>query len=259
MVTASHNPKDDNGYKVYWGNGCQIISPIDDQIQESIKMNSSPWIKDYPSGQSMIDHPTDKIIRSKHKVSELRRDYFALMKKTLCFYPNENQKADIKITYTAMHGVGTKYAEAAFEAFNFAPFFQVKEQVTPDPEFPTVEFPNPEEGKSALNLSIETAERNNCTLILANDPDADRLAVAERQDDDKTKKHYWKIFTGNELGALLGYWMLHCYRNRVDKSFKSQKGPAILATTVSSRFLKFMCRAEGVYFGKLFCCPFPLS
>lgn len=101
--------------------------------------------------------------------------------KALCKHPEENQSSTLKFAYTAMHGVGTPFAERAFKAFDLPPFVPVKEQVVPDPDFPTVAFPNPEEGKGALNLAIQTAEREGATVILANDPDADRLAIAEKQ------------------------------------------------------------------------------
>lgn len=100
-----------------------------------------------------------------------------------------------------MHGVGYPYVVKAFEAFGLKEVIPVECQVEPDAKFPTVEFPNPEEGKGALKMAMETAEKNGCTLILANDPDADRLAVAEMDKDGN-----WKIFTGNEIGCLLGYW-----------------------------------------------------
>ena len=90
-----------------------------------------------------------------------------------------------------MHGVGYEFSVESFKAFDHIPFIPVQEQIIPDPEFPTVTFPNPEEGKSALNLAIKTANENNSTIILANDPDADRLAVAE-----KTPSGEWKIFNG---------------------------------------------------------------
>lgn len=108
--------------------------------------------------------------------------YYDELKKIVT-YPEINKVSDIRIVYSAMHGVGYKYIVEAFKTGNLNDFVVVEEQRDPDPEFPTVPFPNPEEGKSALNLSIKTALENDCTLILANDPDADRLAVAEKLSD----------------------------------------------------------------------------
>lgn len=97
-----------------------------------------------------------------------------------------------------MHGVGAHWAKIAFKRFGLHAFIGVAEQMAPDPEFPTVKFPNPEEGKGALALSIKTAEAHGADFIIANDPDADRMAMAERAADGS-----WKLFTGNETGAIL--------------------------------------------------------
>jgi phosphomannomutase len=91
-----------------------------------------------------------------------------------------------------MHGVGYEFSVESFKSFNLKPFVPVLEQIEPNPEFPTVKFPNPEEGKSSLNLAIKTANESNSTIILANDPDADRLAVAEKN----STTGEWKIFNG---------------------------------------------------------------
>lgn len=110
---------------------------------------------------------------------DVMNSYYEQLKKIMLF-PNLNETSPISIVYTAMHGVGYRYVVKAFRVGKFSELHPVKEQVAPDPEFPTVPFPNPEEGKSALNMSIQTANKYGCTLILANDPDADRLAVAEK-------------------------------------------------------------------------------
>lgn len=190
MITASHvcctnsyskyisylsvqNPKDDNGYKVYWENACQIIPPHDEGIADTILKNLQPWgwDKDLVSTSELVSDPTDQgIIDS----------YFEEVK-DLCKYRSDNETTTVKFAYTAMHGVGTPFAVRAFEEFSLPPFVPVKEQILPDPDFPTVAFPNPEEGKGALNLAIQTAEKAGANIILANDPDADRLAIAEKQ------------------------------------------------------------------------------
>jgi len=198
MVTASHNPKDDNGYKVYWQNGAQIISPHDKKIQSYILNNLEPlessWNVDEIYSSSYYEDPREDILQL----------YYQDLKETV-LYPEVNRDTTLKFTYTAMHGVGYEYMSGAFEAANlkvifsypnsqdiylvispnliilfylFQPFITVEEQKVPDPEFPTVKFPNPEEGKSALNLSIKLANKSNSSIILANDPDADRLACA---------------------------------------------------------------------------------
>lgn len=142
--------------------------------------------------------------------------------------------------FLAMHGVGYKYSKLVFEAFNHKPFIPVKQQIEPDPEFPTVKFPNPEEGKSALNLAIETANANNSTLIVANDPDADRLAIAEKQQNNE-----WKILNGNEIGALLGWWLWHNFKNQGKTKAIPPSDVYMLYSTVSSNILRAIAEAEG--------------
>lgn len=152
---------------------------------------------------------------------------------------DSNPSMSLKVAYTAMHGVGTEWVEKAFAAFGIPAFVPVKEQVKPDPEFPTVAFPNPEEGKGALSLAIKTAQENNCYLILANDPDADRLAVAELTNEGP------RIFTGNEIAALFADWVWSKYKS---KDSSSKKPACMIASTVSSKFIASMAEKEGFTF-----------
>ena len=196
MVTASHNPMADTGYKVYWGNGAQITAPHDENISRHILENLEPW-EDYKG----VHTPANEV--------DIIPAYFAAIAADLCTRPTQNSHLDDKITYTAMHGVGDAYARQSFSAFNLPPYVSTKSQEAPDPEFPTVEFPNPEEGKGALEEAMRAAEANASRVIIANDPDADRLAVAERSLDGE-----WRLFTGNEIGAVLGHWQ---WRKGVEK------------------------------------------
>ncbi|XP_051155000.1 glucose 1,6-bisphosphate synthase [Leptopilina boulardi] len=234
MITASHNPKDDNGYKVYWENGAQIISPHDKGIQKCILENLEPldssWNTKEIYQHSLFNDPLNDVLKEYY--NDLKNDVL---------YSNINENTILKFTYTAMHGVGFNYMSRAFETANFKPFIVVEEQKDPDPEFPTVKFPNPEEGKSALNLSIETANRNSSTIILANDPDADRLACAVKGENNE-----WQIFSGNELGALLGWWMMHVYKVRYPGNNLAET--CMLASTVSSKILQSMAKKEGFQF-----------
>ncbi|KAJ3090062.1 Phosphoglucomutase-2 [Quaeritorhiza haematococci] len=138
-----------------------------------------------------------------------------------------------------MHGVGHAYAVKAFEAFGLPPFVGVKEQIVPDPDFPTVAYPNPEEGKGALSLAMKTADAAGASIILANDPDADRLATAEKQPSGQ-----WHIFSGNELGSILGCFLLDAHK----ATQKQDKKTAMLASTVSSKMLKAVAEREGFHF-----------
>ncbi|XP_076341482.1 phosphopentomutase-like [Tachypleus tridentatus] len=200
MVTASHNPKDDNGYKVYWSNGAQIISPHDKGIQKSIEENLEPWPSSWKT-EVLSSSPLHK-----DPLDNMKRKYYDCMSENI--YEREmNAKCSLTFTFTAMHGVSHTFMVEAFIVCGFQQFVPVPEQMEPDPDFPTVKFPNPEEGKSALDLSMHTANTNNSSLILANDPDADRLAIAE-----KLPSGEWKVFTGNETGALLGWWLWYCHK-----------------------------------------------
>jgi len=177
MVTASHNPKEDNGYKVFWANGAQIVPPHDAGIAASIDANLAPWAA-YDCFESvdglLAAHPS----RVADHTDALAAGYFADMARLLCRCPEANAQSPLKIVYTAMHGVGAPWLKRAFAAIALPPPICVGAQQTPDPTFPTVSFPNPEEGAGALRLAFETAEAHDATLVLANDPDADRLAVA---------------------------------------------------------------------------------
>ncbi|EGG18327.1 phosphoglucomutase [Cavenderia fasciculata] len=231
MVTASHNPKDDNGYKVYWDNGCQINTPHDKGIAKQIDLNLEPWTINIDKllSSELVNDPLETISNA----------YFS----KIYSYSVKNRStplelANEKVVYTAMHGVGGDYVKKAFETFKLPPYVEVAQQIKPDPAFPTVAFPNPEEGKGALKLSIETAESVNSRLILANDPDADRLAVAE-----KLKDGSWKVFNGNEIGILLADW---AWTNaKINHPDVPAEKFFMINTAVSSAMLKTMAKKEG--------------
>ncbi|KAK1175606.1 hypothetical protein AOXY_G278 [Acipenser oxyrinchus oxyrinchus] len=235
MVTASHNPKQDNGYKVYWANGAQIISPHDHGIASAIEENLEPWPQSWD--ETIIkDSPL-----LKDPYADINRDYFQDIQKH-CFHREINKASKIKFVHTSVHGVGHKFVQSAFKAFDFAPPLAVAEQKDPDPEFSTVKYPNPEEGKGVLTLSFALADKEGAQVILANDPDADRLAVAEKQDSGE-----WKVFSGNELGALLGWWIFICWKEQ-NTDPCALKDVYMLASTVSSKILRAIALKEGIHF-----------
>jgi len=248
MITASHNPKLDAGYKVYWNDGCQIRSPIDKGIAQSIEQNLEPW-HDYRRlvEERTNDHPTDPCIglSQPERTREMIGRYFqAIAASGLAtgqakLFAKEKDKVPPKFCYTAMHGVGYRFAKQSFEAFDLPPFVSVPQQQDPDPSFPTVPFPNPEE-KGALDLAKLYAEENGCQIVLANDPDADRLAVAEYISSDGTGT--WHVFTGDQIGTMLGHWLWE----EVGKP--SRKPVAMCASTVSSKMLAEIARVEGFHF-----------
>ncbi|KAB7499890.1 Phosphoglucomutase-2 [Armadillidium nasatum] len=234
MVTASHNPKEDNGYKVYWDNGAQIIPPHDTGIQHCIEENLKP-MDDVWDIKKALSNP-----KLSDPIEEMSSKYFSRLSSSM-LDKSRNFNTPLQFTVTAMHGVSHQYMTTAFEVCNFKPMIPVKEQMDPDPDFPTVKFPNPEEGKSALDLSFKTADENDCSIILANDPDADRLAVAE-----KLKTGGWKVFTGNEDGALLGWWAWYRFKHLNPEA--SPKDVYMISSTVSSKILGAIAKREGFNF-----------
>ena len=188
MVTASHNPPQDNGYKVYLGgtvngieyNGSQIISPTDAEI--SIEIANCPDLRKVSRGDSwtvLSDEIVHEYVVTTAKLGQ--------------------RPENLKIVYSAMHGVGKETLEKVFAAAGFDAPILVSEQAEPDPDFPTVAFPNPEE-PGAIDLSLTKAREVSADLVIANDPDADRCAAAI---DDGG----WRMLRGDEVGALLGEYL----------------------------------------------------
>ncbi|KAG7487141.1 phosphoglucomutase-2 [Solea senegalensis] len=235
MVTASHNPKQDNGYKVYWENGAQIVSPHDKGIAKTIEENLEPWPESWNAEEAL------KSPLLKDPYQDIHMQYFKAIQNH-CHHRDINKSSEVKIVHTSVHGVGHEFVQSAFKAFDLRPPFAVEEQKDPDPEFPTVKYPNPEEGEGVLTLSFALAEKEGATVVLANDPDADRLAIAEKQESGQ-----WRVFSGNELGALLGWWMFHCWKQQ-NSDADAVKDLYMLASTVSSKILRAIALKEGFHF-----------
>ncbi|MFO0757521.1 MAG: phospho-sugar mutase [Byssovorax sp.] len=227
MVTASHNPPAYNGYKVYWGNGAQIIPPHDKGIAASIAAAA----------------PADKIPRMdlgdaiakglvKHFSDEIEHRYLQAIHKLSV---RSDGDRSIPIVYTPMHGTGNRPVRIALAEAGFTNVTTVPEQAEPDGDFPTVAFPNPEE-KGALDLAYACADAHGVDLVIANDPDVDRLAVAVRGPSGKFVQ-----LTGNQVGALLGHYVL------TEGPKATQTGDRLaLASLVSSPMLGAICKALGV-------------
>lgn len=221
MVTASHNPPQDNGYKVYLGgvvdginyNASQIVSPADEQISTHIAQ------KNYELNRGtewtiLNDDVLDRYVARTALVAPTR---FA-----------------VKAVYTAMHGVGTETVQKVFERANFDAPILVSAQTNPDPDFPTVAFPNPEE-PGAIDLSLEVARANSGDLVIANDPDADRCAAAINDHGS------WRMLSGDELGSLFGnYLALSAPERFKDRCFAN--------SIVSSSLLSKIAKKHGIEF-----------
>ena len=214
MVTASHNPPEDNGYKVYLGDGSQIVSPVDAAIAGHIARVRS--VADVPRadyGWRVLGE-------------ELLEEYVARAVSIL-----DDSPRDLVIVHTALHGVGTETVQRAFHAAGFTDLHPVPSQAEPDPDFPTVAFPNPEE-PGAMDAAIELAEQTAPDIIIANDPDADRCAVAVPGPGG------WRMLRGDEVGALIG---AHLLARGIDRR------TAVFANSiVSSRLFGAMAEDSGV-------------
>ena len=239
MVTASHNPGSDNGYKVYLGGtvdgvlyrGSQIISPADKQISAHIKSIDS--LKSIPRNRSWKTLDEDII------------EKYVERTKILAPRPGE-----LKIVYTAMHGVGTKTLQRVFHRAGFPSLILVESQAKPDPDFPTLPFPNPEEN-GALDLALETARTFDADLVIANDPDADRCSVAIKDRDQ-----LWRALRGDEIGAILGEMIArNCTSGTLANSIVSSSILSKIAAGHNLEFVetltgfKYIAKIENLIFG----------
>lgn len=213
VITASHNPPADNGYKVYDGNAAQIIPPTDEQIAAAIAgvgaARDVPRIESVFAGNSSLVSPMPEDI-----IDHYRRELDAAR-------PHP-QTSDLKIVYTPLHGVGGEILTRMCTWAEHTGLIPVPGQIKPDGAFPTLAFPNPEE-PGALDLALKLAEEVGADLVLANDPDADRLAAAVPLAEG------WRLLSGNELGALLGDYVLRYWRHL--------EPPIIVNSVVSSPML----------------------
>ena len=221
MVTASHNPPQDNGYKVYLGgvvdginyNASQIVSPADEAISAHIATQNHELIR----GTEWEVLNDDVLNRYVARTALVAPEVY-----------------EVSAIYTAMHGVGTETVEKVFADAGYAAPILVKAQTDPDPDFPTVAFPNPEE-PGAIDLSLEVARSNGGDVVIANDPDADRCAAAIN--DGGT----WRMLSGDELGALFGeYLATNSRENYRERCFAN--------SIVSSSLLSKIAARHGIEF-----------
>ncbi len=233
MVTASHNPPQDNGYKVYLGDGSQIVPPADAEISAAI--DAVGRVSELPLGEewtTLGDEVTDAYLA---RVTGLLRP---------------GGPRELSVVYTPLHGVGRALAVEAFHRAGFTDVHVVAEQADPDPDFPTVPFPNPEE-PGAMDLALAAAAANGADLVIANDPDADRCAVAVPLPDGG-----YRMLRGDEVGVLLAVHLLD--RGATGTFACSIVSSTLLGTIAADRGVRFaqtltgfkwISRVEGLAFG----------
>ncbi len=236
VITASHNPPEYNGYKVYWDDGGQVIPPFDKEIIEEVKkIDSVNKIKktDLDSGKKS---GTIEVIGD-----DIRKAYISKLEEVSL---RPKAESSIKIVFTPLHGTGYKIIPDVLNHFGFKKVILVDEQKTPDGEFPTVKYPNPEE-KEALELSIKLAEKTDADIIMATDPDADRMGIGF-----KDKSGNYILINGNQIGTMLEYYLL----SRLSEDKKLPQNGSIVKTIVTTDLQKeiaesFNCRVDDVLTG----------
>ncbi|WP_291783078.1 phospho-sugar mutase [Cecembia sp.] len=226
MVTASHNPKEYNGYKAYWDDGGQVVAPHDkniiDEVQKITSMDDVKWNKN----DALIEYIEE----------DFDLIYLNEVKK-LSLSPNEIMlQKDMPLVFSPIHGASGKMVPAALKVFGFENIHIVKEQAEPDGTFPTVIYPNPEEAE-ALNMALELGKKVNAELVLACDPDGDRYAACIPDD-----KGGFELLNGNQTGALLTYYLLNKWREYGRLTGKE----FMVNTIVTTELIDEICKGFGV-------------
>ena len=226
VLTASHNPKEYNGYKAYWNDGAQLVSPHDtDVIKEVEKIKSVEEIK-FTGNKALIEILGEKMDKR-----------FIEAVKTLSLSPDSIERnADLKIVYTPIHGTGVRIIPETLKAFGFKNIIHVPEQDVVSGDFPSVASPNPEE-PAALDLAIKKAREVDADIVMASDPDADRMGIAVKND-----KGEWVLINGNQSCLLFNYYLL---RRRKELG-KLTGNEYVVKTIVTTELFKTVADAFGV-------------
>ena len=232
MITASHNPPEYNGYKVYWDDGAQIVPPKDKQIIDKVN--------------AITDFSTIKTMDKKEAVEkglyvqigkEVDDDFVNTLK-SLVLNPDviKKEQDDVTIVYTPLHGAGNVPVQRVLKELGFTHVYVVPEQEKPDGDFPTVSYPNPED-KKAFKLALELAEKVNADVVLATDPDSDRLGVYSKDENGE-----YVPYTGNMSALLIAEYELS---QKKEKGLLPKNG-AIITTIVSSNMTKDLAKEYGL-------------
>ena len=221
VITASHNPKEYNGYKAYWEDGAQVIAPHDKNIIDEVnKITSVEQIK-FEGNSGLIE-----------KIgSETDEDYLSMIKSLSVSPEAIKRQENLSIVFSSIHGTGITLVPKVLEKFGFKNVHTVSEQDTPNGDFPTVVYPNPEEAE-ALTLALKKGNEVNAELIMATDPDSDRVGIAVRNLEGE-----FQLLNGNQTGALLINYMLEAWQ--AQNQLKGKE--FIVKTVVTTELIKEIC------------------
>ncbi|MEP7236838.1 MAG: phospho-sugar mutase [Ferruginibacter sp.] len=226
VCTASHNPKEYNGYKAYWDDGAQMVPPHDKNVIKEVEKIASVDDVKWTGGEANIN-----------SLGEAMDAKYLGMVKGLSVYPDVcTAQADMKIVYTPIHGTGIILVPKALEKFGFTNVHIVEEQSTPDGNFPTVIYPNPEETE-AMSMGLKKAEALDADILLGTDPDADRVAIGV-----KNKKGDWVLLNGNQTAVLAFNYMIEA---RKAKGI-AQPNDMVIKTIVTTDMIDVIAKASAV-------------
>ena len=228
MITASHNPKEYNGYKAYWNDGAQITSPVDTEIIAEVAKVSDPSLVKFEKGE----HCGEVELLGKAMDESYMTDILSLM-----LSPESRERhSDMKIVYTPLHGCGVRIVPECLKRLGFRNVYHVADQDVSDGDFPTVVSPNPEE-PAAMKMALELAESKGADLVLATDPDADRMGIAVRDNDGNLVR-----LNGNQTASIMTYYIL----TRWKELGKIDSTKYICKTVVTSQLLADIAESFGV-------------
>lgn len=228
MITASHNPKEYNGYKVFWNDGAQITAPVDKEIvAEVAKITEPSQVKFAPGADAAPIELMGK---------EMDDKYFKDVLSMMLSPESVTRHGDIKIVYTPIHGSGVRIVPEALSRLGFKNIIHVPEQDISDGNFPTVQSPNPEEA-SALKMAIEKADKEGADIVLATDPDADRMGIAVRDNEGKMV-----LLNGNQTGSILTWYIL----TRMKELGRLNDNKYVVKTIVTTPLIAEIAASFGV-------------
>jgi phosphoglucomutase len=244
VITASHNPKEYNGYKVYWSDGGQILPPHDGGIITEVKIamtgKDANALQDAPSVQDSAKDASQDLSENLTLINDVpsyvEEKYLELVRGLTLSEDAVKSESDISIVYTSIHGSGITLVPKTLAALGFSNVSVVEEQAVPDGNFPTVESPNPEE-KSAMKMALELGEKVNAELVLGTDPDTDRVGLAVRNDNNELV-----LINGNQAGSLLVYYRLLVGKEKG----KLPVNPFIGKTIVTTELIARIAESFGV-------------